>query len=459
MFGSKSRPLIAVAFQPIDVQAVARRLKLTARGREDGAKGIPSSSSDQLSQSELEILGDVTAHRAHALESLAGHLRAVNDRLAQLSTQMDIAKMRQDTARTITEFESIHHDVETDLAEKNGRIKHQRREYDDFCQKNGLHRPARLSTGGLWKVALILFALILETMLNGLLFAAGSNNGILGGFAIAAALSFINIVMFGMLEGRVFLRYAMHARLWLRVPAILLVIITAFCMVAFNLFVAHFRDSAAAIAADSLPDPGPVIAHVLAAPLHLASIESILLLCLGVFCGCLGALDFLSFGDPYPGYGAMDQRLQAALSDYADTRRDLLDNAKDARDTLLKELEAAMQALRGAAAQRSQALDTRHRFIAAYEAHERDLEQATNQLLAIYRAENAVSRKSPRPPTFDSSFVFPEHGLDHTTIRALMVEPPAPPDAEALVKELTNLRDSALDEFRRTLGALPAEHA
>ena len=138
MFSQVPRSIVAIPFQPIDVYALSRRMKLVLRGREDGAKELPATNSTEYSSTELEILGEIEAHRSHAMDMLAAHLGAANDRLAQLETQMDVARMRQDTAKAISDFEAIRHETDTDVALLRGQATESRLEFERFKANNRL---------------------------------------------------------------------------------------------------------------------------------------------------------------------------------------------------------------------------------------------------------------------------------------------------------------------------------
>ena len=210
MFDQVSRSLIASPFRPVDINAVVRRLKLIARAREDGAKELPPTDSTEYAQAEQDIISDIRSERNRCVEQLAGQLRAIQGALAQIDTHMNIAKMRQDTAEAISDFHRIGHDVETQVAEKRGRAKEERIEFERF---RGLHRldraPRNVANRNRIWFWLVSFT-FLKSVINGQFLAAGSDQGILGGIAIAIGLSIINVWVIGSLGGLA-LRFA-HSR-------------------------------------------------------------------------------------------------------------------------------------------------------------------------------------------------------------------------------------------------------
>lgn len=455
MFEQVSRSLIATPFQPVDIEAVAKRLNLIVRGREDGAKDSPASSATNRAPAELDIIADIKAERDRCVEQLAGQLRAIQGALAQIDTHMNIAKMRQDTDTAGADFRALAHNVETDVAEKRGRARDARVEFERFRGTHRLDRGARVPArrGNMWYWLLVVT--LLEVVLNGVFLAAGSDQGLVGGMAIAVGLSLVNVWIVGVVGGFGVCRYAHHRSLAVKLPALMFGIALVGAVVALNLFVARFRDLYAAT--EKQPEIGAIVADLLQNPGHFAGIESLLLFVIGLACASFSVWKFFGYDDPYPGYGAAHRRRVEAERAHADARRALLDDATEIRDALLTDLTRAMDQMHAYAEQRVQALASRNRYVTLYEAHESELEQAGRRLLAVYHSANFSARKTPAPPHFETVFGFPDRGTRHPAILSLLTEPPAPPNPDDLVRELAALRSSGMAAFDKVIAMLPAE--
>ncbi len=455
MFEQISRSLIATPFQPVNIEAVAKRLNLTLRGREDGAKEIPAPNAPNLAAAELDVVGDIKAERDRCVEQLAGQLRAIQGALAQIDTHMNIAKMRQDTDAAIADFRALAHGVETDVAEMRGRARDARVEFERFRGTHRLDRGARVPArrGNMWYWLLVVT--LLEVVLNGVFLAAGSDQGLIGGMAIAVGLSLINVWIVGVVGGFGVFRFAHHRRLSIKLPAILFGVALVGAVVVLNLFVARFRDLYGAT--EKPPEISAIFTDMLQNPSHFAGIESLLLFVIGLACASFSVWKFFGHDDPYPGYGAMHRRRVEAEKAHANARRALLEDATEIRDALLADFTRAMDQMRAYAEQRAQALASRARYTTLYEAHESELEQAGRRLLAMYRGANTNARKMPAPPHFATVFTFPDKGTRHPAIVALLTDPPAPPNPDDLMRELEALRRTGMAAFDNVIAMLPAE--
>jgi len=194
------------------------------------------------------------------------------------------------------------------------------RDLAKFKRDNGLARSARYPDAPVFAVFLLLFALLAETALNATLFAKASEQGLVGGFVLASLFSIINVASGFYVLGCLTLRHIAHVNLWKRTIAILVTPLMAAFAIFWNLLVAHYRDLVAAV-----PDTGSepltalpnALAHLLADPVGLSSIEGIALLAFGILVFIVAAGDgWRHFDDPYAGYGTQDRRHKAKQKEY-----------------------------------------------------------------------------------------------------------------------------------------------
>ena len=368
MFEQVSRSLIATPFQPVDIDAVSKRLKLVVRGREDGANDFPALDALIPAPAELDVVADIKVERDRCVGQLAGQLRAIQGALAQSDTHMNIAKMRQDTDTAVADFKALAHGVETDVAEKRNLARDARVEFERFRGEHELNRAPRVppARGRMWLWLIVVTAL--EVALNGIFLASGSDQGLVGGMGIALGLSVINVWIFGIVGGFVVLRMLHHHSAIIKIPISMFAIGLMISIVLLNLFVARFRD----ISADSdvLPKLNDIFDDLLQYPFKFTGIDSLLLFVLGIACACFSIWKFFGNDDPYPGYGAVYRLRVAAEAAHAIARRTLLEDATDIRDALLADLTRAMDQMQAYAQQRSQALASRARYVTLFEAHE-----------------------------------------------------------------------------------------
>src|SRR5690606_27046502 len=110
-----------------------------------------------------------------------------------------------------------------------------------FRQREGLQRPAA-QPDRLWRWAVLLAMVVVETVFNGNMFAQGNDYGLLGGFLLAGTLSCMN-VGWGVLSGWLPLPQLYHRQVWRKVVGTCGILVAAGVAVVFNVAVAQFRDA------------------------------------------------------------------------------------------------------------------------------------------------------------------------------------------------------------------------
>jgi hypothetical protein len=450
------RSLVALPFQPVDIDGQGQKLKLRERGRDDGLRNIPAADADSPSAEERSIALLVEGERARLGETLTAHLKAQADALAQLDTAMDIAALRKDAAHAVSRLEEVHVAWKGEIPRVLRAAREAKAEYEAFREHHGLQRPARDTGSKALALSWLAFFVVVESVLNGTFFAEGSAAGLVGGIGVALSVSVVNVVLVGFLVGWGPCRWLAHRSLPLRVLGLVLVVCGLALALVANGFVAHFRDFYER-AGDGVRLT-EVWAHLFERPFELARLQSWLLFLLGLAFAGLGAWKGYHLDDPYPGYGPVARRWAAAEQTYLSNRQMRLEDAAEARDDAKTSIESGIERLRGAAQQRDQILAQRARMIADFSVHEAHLAEAANALIAVYRDANRATRTTPEPPGFREPFGFAGSALDTPAMRALRsVEGVTEHEAEALLRELDRLREDVLTAYRAVFDDAPAE--
>ncbi|MDW8124493.1 MAG: hypothetical protein RMJ04_06930 [Geminicoccaceae bacterium] len=400
--GDGSRSFLALPFQPVNIREEIRRRRLVERGEADGRSNLPSSDAGAPSSTELEIVNDIRALRERHLNDLASHLRARNDALAQLNTAMDIAQLRNDTEHAISRLGEGDVAWKSEIARLLREAREAKKDYDAFRIEHGLNRAARDPANRFLALSLLCLFVVVESMLNGVFFAEGSEFGLIGGTTLAFGISLVNVCVFGFCLGIGPARWQHHRSSVLRVVARALLAAGLALVVFANAFVAHYRDMFEHAGEAVLLSE--VWARLRDDPFGLARLQSWLLFFLGLLFAGLGFWKGYRFDDPYPGYGRVARRWQQAEQRYLESRHRRLEEASRVRDDAKHAIDRAIERLRGAALQREQILGARARWVQEFEAHERHLEEVANALLAAYRDANRRVRTTPPPPYFDALF-------------------------------------------------------
>jgi hypothetical protein len=444
------RSVMALPFRPVDIDAQARKYRLEQRGAEDGRRNYPQSDAEDEAQAEIAIIGAVDADRQRCLTDLSATLRACRDALARLQTAMDVGQMRQAADDATVALDTIRERYATDLCDLREMSEARDEEFTEFRDRHRLRRPPRQPTSRGHTVVLAAFFVTVEAIFNATFFMGATDEGLLGGGVVAAVCSFLNIAL-GVFSGWFPWRWMRHRVIGINLFGFLMAAAASLAGLFLNVLVAHYRDVAAA--ATQAPDLPTVFTSVITHPVGLHSIQSWLLLVLGVGFEAFAIFKGYGLDDPYPGYGAMDRRRAAAREDYEELRQELIEDAAEIKDTFADELRVKIETLRASSTQREQLLATRNRSLTEYDAHEAHLANAARQLLAVYRRANEEARSTPPPLHFRQRFAFPDKGSMHSAIQALLGEQGMEIDAQGLLRELDGLRQRVLDTYRKLIEA------
>lgn len=195
------RSLVALPFQPVDIDGQAQKLKLRERGRDDGLRNIPAADADSPSAEERSVALLVEGERARLGETLTAHLKAQADALAQIDTAMDIAALRKDAAHAVSRLEEVHVAWKGEIPRVLRAAREAKAEYEAFREDHRLQRPARDTGSKALALSWLAFFVVVESVLNGTFFAEGSDAGLVGGIGVALSVSVVNVVLVGFLVG------------------------------------------------------------------------------------------------------------------------------------------------------------------------------------------------------------------------------------------------------------------
>jgi hypothetical protein len=456
MFGRLTAPRssMALPFRPVDVPAQARSRKLESRGRDDGARNYPEAATSELAPAEQEVVTAISAERGRCINQLAAQLRAYRDALSHLQTAMDIAAMRQSADEALSQFGEIRSQWSGSFSELQRKAVSAQAEFKEFREAKRITRDARPPDNRFMSFCLLVACVVAESTMNGVFFAAGSDSGLIGGVSLALGLSAFNVIL-GVISGLFFLRLAYSNKVAAKILGASLFVTAAAAAVLFNGWVAHYRDLYQAFGDATAPRAAAY--NLIHAPLDPASLYSWLLFFAGMLFSGIATWKGFELDDPYPGYGRHERRRLATRKAYVEQRSQLIDEACEVRDDFAAKARNAIERLRGASAQRQQILNARARMVTEYDTVEGDLAEAGQQLLAIYRRENAVARTDPAPVHFSQRFTFRDRALDRPALRALLIDQGLEHDADSLINELDTLRQRVLAEHAIVLAQVPGE--
>ena len=391
----------SAVFPDIDTDRISRELKLKDLGAERGKKNLPHEDEETLDSVEMSIVSRIEESRRKGLQNYETNREAYARRLSGASSAHLEVKRIAGAARG--DFQSEVKGYRGQMAGPVDNLRRWQTALMEFQKKHGLTRPAFQDASFLKTAAIIFFCILIETALNGYLFAQKNDLGLLGGFMVALLVSIVNVGV-SALSGY-FAHLMNHRNLLIKAAG--LVIILAWIAGAFtlNLGVAHFRDAVETIDGWSLAAQTSA-QTLMTTPFDLKSIESWLLM----FWGCLIALGtflkFVYYGEPYPGYGRITERREEALQYYADLLEHALDSLKESRDTAAEDLQDANETVRSQITDAVDALYGQRMMAAHLGTFLQQCDLQTTALLKTYRDENRAARDTDAPRHFDDNFIF-----------------------------------------------------
>ncbi len=291
-------------------------------GANDGSRNYPETEAHQFSETENLIV--------HEAEE---YLKTVDDLANKEFTDI----RRKAAPLSLTEIEDDFSDLKMAAKKEYGRQilqvrpelvnlrAEERRELRNlklFKEQNSLRRLAKYPESRIFHLAIILVCLAGEAGANTYFFAAGTDLGYLGGFLSALVVSIANL-LFSFTTGAIALRYMHHV---IRLKAVIGGFFLALwmgTMGVFHLLVAHYRDLL-------LSDPNHAMLgawdSLRAAPFGLESMESYIVMIIGLVISVIFLLDGYSFDDAYPGYGKADREYKKKLAALNDAEQELRSN-------------------------------------------------------------------------------------------------------------------------------------
>jgi hypothetical protein len=395
-----SAPPSSQTFPPLDVEQIARMLRLDERAEKAGRARQPAADADGPDVAELEVLGIIEEAARKANEDYLSQRDFYEGRIRRAAITPGLrVQLEAAGANALADFQAeIIHDQNTlhTLLQAAG---NRDQEYQEFRERHGLNRLPRNISHNQRTLAFMVLAVfvILESILNGMFFAEGSEAGIIGGVVQALVLSMLNVGV-AALYAVYGLPFLFHRRRWGKAVGVLATVAFAVWLLGLNLAIGHFRDlfvqGAGSVQMAELLD------RMTAGPLLLGDAKSGLLVLLGITLGLLSVIDVAASRDPYPGYGAIGRERQHAIERYAHENAKSLAAIMRLRDQTVDDMTAAIELMREAQYDMQVAIEGRSRLHHNYRAYLEHLAVVHERLVQRYREGNRRVRRGDVPAYF-----------------------------------------------------------
>lgn len=389
-------------FPAIDTEKISVTLDLRARGAESGALNRPVPAARALDDVEQRIVGRIEEEKAAAYQLLEDQFQTFEGRLRNLDFEGQFGLIRQANASSLSDFKA---EVASGVDELHGLRRHLKAAEDEmaaFKARHRLERAAKVSSIGMQslKIAVIVFLVLIEMVMNGSFLAKGSEQGIVGGVTEAAVFAILNIG--GALLFSVFcVRFLVHRAFLLKLLGFVGLLAYIAFAIAINLALAHYREVSSTVLTGAGAE---VMTRLRTDALGLAELNSWMLFAVGLLFSLIAFIDGCYLTDPYPGFAGVRKRLDAARAHYIDRKLDLIDNLRDIRDDHNAKIEEIVRDLSARRQESAAIIAHRMRTVGLFAEHQNHLERAANALLTVYREANRAARTEPEPAYFGEAY-------------------------------------------------------
>ncbi|WP_373413870.1 hypothetical protein [Ensifer aridi] len=389
-------------FPPLDVEKVAKELRLATLAEERGKQDLPLSTAKDRDDVEIDVINRIEEAKATAYHNLEDHLQLFKGRLSGLDFQGQFSNIEKVNSASLSDFKAEVVKGRNILHGLRHKLQNADKELKAFQEKHKIFRAPRSTQGAsmFFKISVIVFIFLFEWIANGFLLSKGSEMGVIGGIVEALFFSFLNIgftlvlTLFGIV-------LISHRNLFLKLIGVAAICAYALMTTSLNLVLAHFREISG-----SLIDGAGMLAvdRFLNSPFGLTELQSWLLFGVGLLFSVITMIDGLYLRDPYVGYARVYRQRDQAEKDYYETQAELIDGLIELRDEHHEKVDAIVEQLNGRRREHNAILAHRAKVLALFQSYQDQLERSAIQLLARYRNANIQARSTEAPKYFSSPF-------------------------------------------------------
>jgi hypothetical protein len=387
------------AFPQLDVEQIARELRLEERAEKAAMAGLPAPDADGPDSAELDILGRIQGYATKACDDYLALRDLFEHRVQQAAVTPDLKiQIEAAGANSLADFKAeILHD-QNQLYNLLRTVGSREDEFREFRERHCIKRlPKTVPRGArVFGLLLLLVFVLLESILNGMFFAEGSEAGLIGGVVQALVLSVLNVGV-AALYAVYGLPLLFHRRGGIKFLGALVTLLFVFWLAGLNLAIGHFRDLF--IAGAGNVQMAELLNRLTTAPLLLADAKSFILVLLGAALGLLAVIDVAATRDLYPGYGTIGRERQKAIEEYAEENARSLAAMMRLRDQTAEDLSSAIELIRGSQFQMQEAIEGRTRLHHSFKGYLDHLAVVHERLVQRYRECNRRVRRGD-PPTY-----------------------------------------------------------
>ncbi|HEY4648070.1 MAG TPA: hypothetical protein VIG95_03150, partial [Gemmatimonadales bacterium] len=388
------------SFPSLDVDRIAKELRLEERAEKAAMAGQPAANADGPDSAELDILGRIEVYARKGCDEYLVQRDVYEGRIQHTAITPDLqVQIEGAAASALADFKAeIIHD-QNQLHNLLRNVGNREEEFREFRERHCISRlPKTVSKGErAFGVMLLIVFVLLESILNGMFFAEGSEAGLIGGVVQALVLSLLNVGVAALFA--VFgLPLVFHRRGGIKLIGALVSILFGCWLVGLNLAIGHFRDLF--IAGAGRVQMAELLNRLTTSPLLLADAKSGILVMLGIALGLLAVIDLAATRDLYPGYGTVGRERQRAVDQYAEENARSLAAMMQLRDQTTDDLSSAIELIRSSQFGMQEAIEARTRLHHSFKGYLDHLAVVHERLVQRYRECNRRVRRGEAPAYF-----------------------------------------------------------
>lgn len=401
MLNKKENNRIVSIYRPIELPVIddnkiAMEYDVVSLAKQAARKNQPASDCLHGDSNEREFKNKFQTNATQAFQRVEEGLAALSDSLSSSSVSKELRKVE---SLGLQFDRAVSSDLTPILSDINEAKKDYERADDDllnFRKENKIRREAHYPESNWQTFGILALALIIESILNGSMLAAGSDGGLIGGVFIALVISIINIGI-GFINGWLFLRYKNHISKLKKIAGSLGSLVFFTITLLFNLLIAHYREALV----NNPDDAGYVAMEAMRSGLFsINDVQSWLLFALGLIFMILAVYKGYHQDDEYPGYGALSKRKKLAKEEVNGLKEDAIERLESLNDNYQEQLEK--NCTRASKIYRTiitniSAFERQKSLLMSYKDHVQD---TYLYVIKLYRDTNAAERNDPAPSFF-----------------------------------------------------------
>ncbi|NCA70658.1 MAG: hypothetical protein EOM91_11235 [Sphingobacteriia bacterium] len=378
---------------------LVRKLRVEQRARHDAMGNLPAADATAPGASERAIEDfhrkvlatmNVWVMRGHA---------AIEQQLDALREPQGVPQLEACRAHLEQGLESLRLSATPALAEARARERRSERELRAFKDANALEREAHQPDSIYLHVALLVFVLLVEGVVNAWSFGVASWHGWVGGLQQALVVAAINLAV--AFAAGLAVREIIHVSSWRKAIGATVALLYACFLGAYTLLIGHYR-----AALQYRPDEAvtAAIEQMRAAPFAVADVYTVLLMIASVAFAAVAIITALKILDPYPGFSAVDRRHRAARRGLQALRDHYLARVNALFQEQEQRLEQVLVQARQARSSAGQTLEAARHLAEQYRHGTDAIAGSCRASLGQYRATNLAVRTAPPPTYFDDEW-------------------------------------------------------